>query len=229
MTVRVLRYDPANDVVPQAILWRPLKYFTFIIRDGQDELDLFKGASFAIGNDIRFDLRVYRGHPNPEYTVTVYLPYEVTDEKQISETLDRIIKEMLIPLTAVAWRRGQPFEYGKLERPKGDRLVEEEARTIVLKIAGSQPNRKATMKLLRDQVPTFIQLSSHDLVRSQTRKNEQLWQQIVRNVAAFHPTLFITGLAQKIPGGIEITEKGMAYLNSIGFSDSSPSDLPDEE
>jgi hypothetical protein len=229
MTVRVLKYEPDYDVVPQAIFWRPLKYFTLIIRDGVDGLDMFKGASFAIGNDIRFDLRVYRGHLNPEFTVTLYLPLEVTDEKVISEIVERVMKEMVIPMTAAAWKRGQPFEFGKLERQKADKLVEDEARTIVLKIAGSQPGGRATMKLLRDQVPKFIQLSAHDLVPSQTRKNEQLWQQIVRNVAASHPALFNAGLAHKIPGGIEVTEKGMAYLNSIGFSDSSTSDLPEDK
>jgi hypothetical protein len=229
MTVRVLKYEPDYDVVPQAIFWRPLKYFTLIIRDGVDGLDMFKGASFAIGNDIRFDLRVYRGHLNPEFPVTLYLPLDVTDEKVISEIVERVMREMVIPMTAAAWKRGQTFEFGKLERQRNDRLVEDEARTIVLKIAGSQPDRKATMWLLRDQVPKFIQLSAHDLAQSQTRKNEQLWQQIVRNVAASHPAIFNAGLAHKIPGGIEVTEKGMTYLNSIGFLEASAANLSDDE
>ena len=46
MTVRVLRYEPDYEVVPQAIIWRPLRYFTLIIRNGEDGLDEFKGASF---------------------------------------------------------------------------------------------------------------------------------------------------------------------------------------
>jgi len=229
MTVRVLKYEPEYDVVPHAIFWRPLKYFTLIIRDGEDGLDMFKGASFALGNDIRFDLRVYRGHLNPEFTVTLYLPLDVKGEKTISEIIDRVMTEMVIPMTAAAWKRGQPFEFGKLERQKGDRLIEKEARTIVLKIAGSQPDRKATMKLLRDEVPKFIQLSPNDLAPSPTRKNERLWQQIVRNVVASHPSLFSAGLAKKMPGGIKVTKKGMDYLSSIGFSDTSTSDLPDEE
>jgi hypothetical protein len=83
------------------------------------------------------------------------------------------------------------------------------------------------MELLRAEVPKFIQLSAGDLKPSPSRKYEQLWQQIVRNVAASHPTIFNAGLARKIPGGIEITDKGMAYLNSIGFLDTSASDFVD--
>ncbi len=240
MTVRVLKYEPDYDVAPQAILWRPLNYFTLVIRDGQDELDLYKGATFEIGNNIRFDLRVYRGHPNPEVTVTLYLPFvltnesEIANENAINETLDRIIKEMLLPRTAIAWRRGQPFEYGKLERPKRDRLVETEARVVVLKIAGSQPDRTATMKLLRDEVPKFVELSSSDRAASKTRAREQLWHQIIRNVTSSHQTggrgIFSQGFAQKMrAGGIKVTRKGMDYLNSIGFSDVSTSDLPEDE
>jgi hypothetical protein len=232
MTVRVLTYEPDYDVVPQAIIWRPLRYFTLTIRDGQDGLDKFKAASFAIGNEIRFDLRVYRGHPSPEFTVSLYLPSEVTDEKRISEVIDIIIEEMVIPMTAIAWRRGQPFEYGKLERPARDRLGEREARLLVLKIAAEQSDLTASVKLLQDEVPKHYQLSSGDQVRSETRSSEQLWHQIIRNVTSSHQKggrgLFALGLAEKTPGGIKVTDRGMDYLNSIGFSNSSTSDFDDE-
>jgi len=102
MAVSILKYEPAYDVIPQAIIWRPLRYFTLTIREGQDDLDHFKGASFAIGNDIQFDLRVYRGHPYPEFTVTLFLPEDVSDEKRVTEILNTIIKEMVIPISAVA-------------------------------------------------------------------------------------------------------------------------------
>jgi hypothetical protein len=222
MTVCVVKYEPDYDVVPQAIFWRPLRYFTLVIRDGEDGLDRFKGASFIIGNDIQFDLRVYRGHPNPEFTVTLYLPDDGTDDKRVSDIIDRIVKEMLLPITAIAWRRGQPFEYDKLERPKRDRLGEPEARIVVLKIAASQPDRTATMKLLREEVPKFVQLSPSDSVASKTRAREHLWQQIIRNVTSSHQEgrrgLFSQGFARKIKQGLTVTERGMNYLNSIGFS-----------
>jgi hypothetical protein len=233
MTVRVLNYEPDYDVVPQAIFWRPLRYFTLTIRDGEDGLDMFKGASFSIGNDIRFDLRVYRGHLNPNFTVTLYLPPDVKDESAVSVIIDRVVKEMVVPLTAVTWRRGQPFEYGKVERQKHDRLNETEARTLVLKIAGSQPDRAATMSLLRDEVPKFVELSPSDRIASKTRVREQLWHQIIRNVTSSHQKgnrgIYSQGYADKTKAGFKLTSKGMDYLNSIGFSESSASDLPAAE
>jgi hypothetical protein len=227
MTVRILNYEPDCDVIPQAIIWRPLRYFTLTIRDGEDGLDKFKAASFAIGNDISFDLRVYRGHP--ELTVTLYLPEELGDEKRITEIIDIVIREMLVPITAIAWRRGQPFEIGApLERPKGDRLHENEARVLVLKIAAQQPRQAASTEFLKKEVPKYIELSPQDRAPSKSRAREQVWQQIVGNVIS-HKNVrtgpFARGFAIKTSDGIAVTNRGMAYLNSIGFSPSSSSIL----
>jgi hypothetical protein len=227
MTVRILEYEPDCDVIPQAIIWRPLRYFTLTIRDGEDGLDKFKAASFAIGNDIRFDLRVYRGHP--ELTVTLYLPEESGEEKRITEIIDIVIREMLIPMAAIAWRRGRLFEIGApLERPKGDRLHESEARVLVLKIAAQQPRRAASTAFLKKEIPKYIQLSEQDRAPSKSRAREQVWQQIVGNVVSHRKVRagpFAMGFAMKTPDGIAVTHRGMAYLNSIGFSPSSSSSL----
>lgn len=233
MTVRVLRYDPDSEVVPQAILWRSLRYCTLIVREGQDDLDKYAGASFVIGNDIRFDLRVYRGHIHPEVTVTLYLPEKVRDEKQVAETVSIVIKEMAIPVSAVAWRRGQTFQFGKLERSAEDRLRESEARILILKIAASQPKRSVTIDKLREEVPKYFDLSPIDKRPSPSRKNEVLWHIVVRNTMSSHTTgtrtIFAQGWARKIPGGLKVTKSGMDYLNSIGFLDTSTSDLSEDE
>jgi hypothetical protein len=233
MTVRVLKYDPEGEVVPQAIIWRSLRYCTLVIREGQDDLDKYSGASFVIGNDIRFDLRVYRGHIHHEVTVTLYLPEEVRDEKQIAATVSTVIKEMAIPFSAVAWRRGQSFRFGKLERSDQDRLRESEARILILKIAASQPRRSVTINKLREEVPKYFDLSSVDKKRSRSRRNEFLWQIVVRNTMSSHTTgtrtIFAQGWARKIPGGLKVTKSGVNYLNSIGFLDNSGSDLSADE
>ena len=215
MTVRSLSYEADYDVVPQAILWRPLNYFTASVGEGEDGLDQFHGASFAIGNEIKFDLRVYRGHP--ELTVTLYLPDEGLDDKRVNEIINIVIKEMLIPLSAVAWRRGQPFQYGQLERAKDDRLREPEARILVLKIAARQPGRTASTRFLKKEVPNYIALSPMDRTRSKSRPSEEIWQQIVGNVHS-HKRLFKDGLALETTNGLTVTEKGLDYLNNMGFS-----------
>lgn len=219
MSVKILKYEPEYYVIPHAIIWRPLRYFTINIRDGQDDLDKFNGASFVIGNDIRFDLRSYRGHPG--LTVTLYLSEEVEDQAKITEIIDIIIKEMFIPHTAVAWRRGQAFEYGKLERPKEDRLREPEARILVLKIAAQQPSRSAPTKFLKREIHKYIELSAKDRERSKSRGREELWQQIVGNVISHRNVRegpFVRGYAIKTANGISVTMKGLAYLSSMGFS-----------
>ena len=233
MTVLILKYEPDIDVVPQAIIWRSLRYCTLFIREGQDDLDKYKGASFAIGNDIRFDLRVYQGHIHADVTVTLYIPEDVRDEKRVSEIVSTIIKEMAIPVSAIAWRRGQKFQFGKLDRSPQDRLREREARVLVLKIAASQPERSATIGKLREEIPEYFDLSPADKAHSPSRKNEALWQIVVRNTISSHTTgmrtIFAQGWAKKIPDGLKVTRRGMDYLNSIGFSNSSGFDLPDDE
>ena len=233
MTVRILKYEPDIDVVPQAIIWRSLRYFTLVVRDGKDDLDKYKGASFAIGNDVWFDLRIYQGHIHPEVTVTLYLPEDVQDEKRVSEIVSTVIRNMAIPASAVAWRRGQKFQFGKLERSLQDRLREHEARVLVLKIAASQPERSVTIDKLREEVPKYFDLSPADKARSPSRKNEELWQIVIRNTISSHKigtrTIFAQGWAKSIPGGLKVTRRGMDYLSNIGFLDSSGSDLPDDE
>lgn len=232
MTVSVLKFEPDIDVVPQAIIWRSLRYCTLVIREGHDDLDKYKGASFAIGNDITFDLRVYQGHIHADVTVTLYLPENVRDEKRVSEIVSRVINEMAIPVSAIAWRRGQKFQFGKLEKSPEDRLREREARVLVLKIAASQPKRSATIGKLREEVPKYFDLSAADKARSPSRRNEAAWQIVVRNTMSSHTTgtqtIFAQGWARKIPGGLKVTRRGMDYLSSIGFFNSSSSDLPDD-
>lgn len=232
MTVDVLKYDPDIDVVPQAIIWRPLRYFTLIIREGHDDLDWYQGASFRIGNDVVFDLRVYRGHIHADVTVTLYLPADVRNESRISEIVDRVIEEMAIPLTAVAWRRGQKFHFGKLERSSKDRLLEREARVLILKIAASQPDRSATIRKLREEIPKHFDLSAADKEQSASRPSEERWHIVVRNAISSHTTgmktIFAQGWAQKIPNGLRVTHSGMDYLNSIGFLDGSDAETPED-
>ena len=137
--IKIFKYEPDYDVIPQAIFWRALRYFTMNVRNGEDGLDEFKAASFTIGNDIRFDLRAYAGHP--ELTVTLYLPNVINDQVEISRIIKIVIRGMAVPKTAVAWQRGEPIEYGNLKRPRADRLREAEARILALKIAAQRPNR----------------------------------------------------------------------------------------
>jgi hypothetical protein len=221
MKVRVVKYEPDHEVAPQAIIWRRLKYFTLVVREGEDDLDRYEGASFIIGNSIRFDLRNYRGHIHRKVTVTLYLPDDLREEKKISETIGAIIKTMAIPAEAIAWKRGQKFKFGNLERSKADRLLEPEARVLVLKIAARQPKRSASLAKLREEIPKLFDLSTRDKMPSPSRNGEPLWHTSVRNAVSSHATIFAKNWAKKTPGGLRVTKEGLDYLESIGFWDSS--------
>ncbi len=206
------------DVAPQAIFWRPLIYFCNVYEVARDDLDEYDGASFVIGNHISFDLRHYRGHP--DFTVTLYLPISVRDTVDIESRLNEIIAAIALPTTAIAWRRGQDFEFGTLVRPQRDRLREVEARILALKIAATYPNYTATTEQIKKRVPEFIELSKKDLEKSKSRSREQLWQQIVGNVISHKGSskgLFVRGLATRTKNGLSLTEKGLTYLKSLGF------------
>jgi hypothetical protein len=216
--VKISKYESSYDVTPQAIFWRALKYFSVVIRDGEDGLDEYQTASFTINNDVRFDLRTYAGHP--EFTVTLYLPADVKDRAEISRVIKIVIKDMVIPNSAIAWRRGDPITYGELKRPLGDRLRETEARILALKIASQQPDWTATTQFIKQEIPKYIELSEIDRRRSPSRCSEALWRQIVGNVVSHQDTPagpFKKGYATRTPNGLSVTEKGMAYLNSMGF------------
>jgi hypothetical protein len=217
--IRPSIYASEYDVLPQAIFWRPLSYFATSSRNDEDGLDGFQATSFVIDNEISFDLRKYRGHP--EYTVTVYLSVEIQELSVILEIIELIIQEMAVPKYAVAWKRGWDFEFGSLQRRADDRLTEAEARVLALKIAAQHPNHTATTEIIKQQVPRYIPLSGDDLRPSPTRPREARWQQIVGNVISHQKTLvgpFVKGYAIRTEDGISVTRRGLNYLNNMGFA-----------
>jgi hypothetical protein len=216
MTIKLINAN-MNFVVPQAILWRPMEYFTGAYREESDDLDSYKVASFQLGNRAVFDLRNYAGHP--PFTTSLYLAFEMHDEGEIVECVETIIFELHLPETAVAWKRGLPFEYGVLERHPADRLREAEARILALKIAAESPQRTASMSIIKKQVERYFEPSPHDMRPSPTR-GEPMWKQIIGNVISHSGSRrgpFVRGLAKRTPNGLTVTDAGLRYLKSIGF------------
>jgi hypothetical protein len=217
--VRLYQLDEGlGDVVPQAIFWRPVNYFTAVIRESADDLDDYTFATFEVGNWLRFDLRRYAAHP--EFTSTLYLSLALADPADIRHAIARVVGELRVPSLAVAWRRGEPFEFGRLTRRAGDRLREPEARLLALKIAAQMPNRQATTEELIERAPEFFLPSEVDLRPSRTRRHQPRWHQIIRNVISHrHIPLgpFVRGLAQRTDHGLAVTDQGVDHLRSLGF------------
>jgi hypothetical protein len=217
--IRPSIYPPEYDVIPQEIFWRPLSYFATSLRDHEDGLDIFRAASFVMDNEVSFDLRHYRGHP--DHTATVYLSIHIEHLDDISNIIDFIVLKMAVPTHAIAWRRGWDFEFGTLQRREDDRLREPEARILALKIAAQRPDHTATTEYIKQQIPRYIPLSKADLLPSPSRRREARWQQIVGNVISHQETLagpFEQGYAIHTEDGLSVTKHGLAYLNNMGFA-----------
>jgi hypothetical protein len=210
--------DSRPDFKPQAIIWRPACYFSPIIREKSDNLDVYRYASFCIGNQVSFEMRTYAGHP--QSTSTVYLSFDDDKVDEIRQNVTLIMDALQIPGSALAWIRGQEFRYGVLERPKADRLREKEARSLVLKISAKESARRATTERIKMRVPEMFNLSPIDLERSPSRHTEKKWQQIVGNVISHRSSrtsIFSKGFASREGDCLTVTPKGLVYLNSIGF------------
>ena len=219
----VLRFQPMPlelSVVPQAIFSRPIRWFCLNIRIEEDDLDSFEAIGYGLGNALSFEIRHYAGHAHG--TSTLYLPFErARDEDDVSADIGSVIRNLLIPLNAVAWRRGERFQHGHLERKLTDRIREPEARILALKIAALQPNRTATTELIKNSIPNFVELSDEDKKPMVKRGGEPRWRQIVGNIVSHQDSPngpFVKGLARRTRNGLTVTNAGMDYLNSIGFS-----------
>lgn len=216
--IRQIPYEDAvGDVVPQAIFWRPVRYLSSAVVRSSDDLDDYIGVSFAMGNSWRFAIRCYVGHP--QETSTLYLELGV-DPLDIDHYIQRAIDTFLLPKFAVAWRRGEEFAYGVLNRRGEDRLREPEARLLALKIASLLPDHRATTEQLIENALEFFSPSEIDLQPSRTRPTQPQWHQIVRNVISHRTgtqSLFAAGLANRTHNGLVVTDLGMDRLRRIGF------------
>ncbi|MGO9049633.1 MAG: hypothetical protein ACLP19_04070 [Xanthobacteraceae bacterium] len=93
------------------------------------------------------------------------------------------------------------------------RITEAEIADIIVEILQDRPNGEATIAELIDEIPNRVELSQDDLVQSETRPNEPMWHQQVRNITshkaspgnAIHDDKLIA-----IPGGLALPKKRAA-------------------
>lgn len=94
------------DLIPQAILRKPVSYFEkkgihFV--KGEDELDTYEGAAFVLDNNVRFALKHHPGYP--EDTTTIYLAKSIQDIRQITALIQKIIEALQLSRDAIEWQR----------------------------------------------------------------------------------------------------------------------------
>ncbi len=104
---------------------------------------------------------------------------------------------------------------------KANRVTEAEVAFATLQIAASRPDGIATFHRLRKELPNYLKLSAADQAQSETRPNEELWEQLIRNIKSHFEVLgniICEGYAIHVPRvGYRITDSGKRYLKRKGY------------
>jgi len=100
-----------------------------------------------------------------------------------------------------------------------NRIEEADIARVVLAILDNQPNGRATVKIIRDELPNYVHLSSGDKTGSFTRAREELWEQQVRNLKSHDKAqgnVFCEGYVRWVRRGVwELTDAGRAKVASF--------------
>lgn len=100
------------DLVPQAILSRPISFFQsrgIMFVQGYDDLDAYLGAALSLNDELPFALKHYRGYPDD--TTTVYLPGNVENVDEITRIVQRIVTALELSRDAISWQRADNPEF----------------------------------------------------------------------------------------------------------------------
>ena len=84
------------------------------------------------------------------------------------------------------------------------RITESQVGNAVLHILASRSNGRATVRVLKNEMPNYLALSAEDKVSSDTRTNEAIWEQ--QNVDG---NIFHSGYVVSVGRGVwQITDAG---------------------
>lgn len=90
------------------------------------------------------------------------------------------------------------------------RVTEDEVARAVEMILNASATGRATIKELVEKIPNHLTLSDEDLKQSETRPNEAVWEQQVRNITSHKASpgnAIYEGRLVAIPGGLALPGK----------------------
>jgi len=104
---------------------------------------------------------------------------------------------------------------------KANRVTEADVAFATLQIAAGRTDGTATFHRLKKELPDYLKLSAEDQAQSLTRPNEELWEQLIRNIKSHSDTpgnIICEGYATHVPRvGYRITDSGRRYLKRKGY------------
>ena len=90
-----------------------------------------------------------------------------------------------------------------------------------MQVLAAQPNGEATVRTLIQHVPDYVNLTADDRQPSDTRLNEELWEQRVRNLKSHDKTprnVIARGFVKHVGRGrYRLTETGFLHLKDKGL------------
>ncbi len=103
---------------------------------------------------------------------------------------------------------------------KDGRSTEQEIGQAVLRYLYDRPGGQAEIVEIKAHIRKNFPLTEADREQSDTRPNEEMWEQQVRNLVSHRNTednVINDGLIAYSPGNLEITDAGAAYLKRKGL------------
>jgi len=98
------------------------------------------------------------------------------------------------------------------------RVTENEVAFAACQIAAGMTNGIATFQRMKRDILSYLLLSAEDRAPSQTRNNEELWEQLIRNIKSHsnQPGNYISeGYLEHVPRlGYRITPTGRHHLQA---------------
>jgi len=105
-------------------------------------------------------------------------------------------------------------------RPAG-RVTETNVAIAVLRIAEQRADGLATFARIKKDAPALLNLSAADQRQSDTRPNEEVWEQLIRNIKSHYEAegnFIAEGYLVHVPrAGYRITDAGRAHLRNLGY------------
>ena len=98
-----------------------------------------------------------------------------------------------------------------MAKKKTNRAGEADLSKSVLDVLDEQPSGQASIATLNREIRQRHPLSPEDWAPSKTRRNESLWEQIVRNIKSHDKVpgnIIREGYAEAVKGGYKITKSG---------------------
>lgn len=100
---------------------------------------------------------------------------------------------------------------------RNNRTTEAEISWAVLEILYNAHGSEMSVHDLIREIPNHIQLTPEDEQQSETRSNEQVWEQRVRNIRSHHKTpgnYIAEGFLEHVDGGLRITDAGRLHYKN---------------